>query len=306
MKNIMIFGIGGIGGYLGAMIGSRLPEASLTFIARGKHLEAIKEKGLRFVREGEEDRVVRPALAADSAASAGVQDLVFICVKSYDLAAACREIAPCVGPETIVVPVLNGMDIHGRIREHLSEGVLLSGATYVSAYISGPGVVRFQTGREVFVLGKSPDCPDFDPSGFLSFMKDAGVNCSWFDDPRPAIWRKYLFISPYSMVGAWSGKTMGALLEDPELKDTVDSIQREVYAVGLASGVDLEESDVKDAENFAAGLDYSTTTSFQRDYADPVRKNELDLYGGAVVRLGESLGVETPVAGRIYGELKNR
>ena len=304
MKNILIFGIGGIGGYLGAMIGSRLPEVQLTFIARGKHLETIRDKGLRFVREGEEDRMVHPSLATDSAAEAGAQDLVFICVKSYDLPAACRDIAPLVGEHTVIVPVLNGMDIHSRIREHLKEGVLLSGATYVSAYITEPGVVRYQTGRELFVLGKSSDCPDFDSGPLLHVLGAAGINCSWFDDPRPAIWRKYLFISPYSMVGAWSGKTMGAVLEDPELKSTVDEIQREVYAVGLASGVALTLSDVKDAENFAAGLNYTTTTSFQRDFSDPSRRNELDLYGGAVVRLGESLGVATPVTQRVYRELQ--
>ncbi len=306
MNSVTIFGIGGIGGYLGAVIGSRLPALDLTFIARGKHLEAIRNQGLTFRRDGHSDTLARPARAVDSSGNLGVQDLIFICVKAYDLEQACREIEELVDDHTVIIPVLNGMDIHTRIRKFLKKGILLSGATYVSSYIEKPGVIRFQTGREVFVLGKSPDCQDFNPSGLLAFLENAGVPFQWFDDPRPAIWRKYLFISPYSLMGAWSGKTMGAVLADPQLNSMVQTLQQEVYAVGLASGVNLTEDDVLDAQAFARGLNYECTTSFQRDFIDPSRKNELDLYGSAVVRLGHSLDVPTPQMERISRDLEKK
>ena len=224
-------------------------------------------------------------------------------MKSYDLEQACRDIEPLIDDHTLLIPILNGMDIHMRIRMYLNRGILLSGATYVSSYIEAPGIVRYQTGRELFVFGNSPDNGGYDPADFIVFLQKAGINGQWFDDPRPAIWRKFLFISPYSLLGAWSCKTMGALREDPELNRTVKTMVREVYELGRASGVSLTEDDVQDAENFTNGLDYATTTSFQRDYADPARKNELDLYGAAVVRLGESRGVATPVTERIWKEL---
>ncbi len=305
MHNITIFGIGGIGGYLGAKIGSHLPQARLNFIARGRHLETITAKGLTYKHPDSPDVVVHPAAATSSAENLGVQDLIFLCVKSYDLEQACREIEPLIGERTLLIPILNGMDIPLRIRQHLDRGILLSGATYVSSYIEAPGVVRYQTGRELFVFGNSPGSPDFDPAPLTSFLEKAGINARWFDDPRPAIWRKFLFISPYSLLGAWSGKTMGALREDPVLDGTVKTMVREVYELGLAAGVALTEEDVQDAERFTNGLEYNTTTSFQRDFADPSRKNELDLYGAAVVRLGESLGVATPVTKRIWLELRD-
>jgi 2-dehydropantoate 2-reductase len=110
MKRIVVFGMGGIGGYIGARVGLGIEKAAaagafvgkpeLVFVARGAHLEAIKAKGLRFRTPDGAESVIHPTLATDKPAEAGVADLVFLCVKGYDLEGACKAIVPMVGPNT--------------------------------------------------------------------------------------------------------------------------------------------------------------------------------------------------------------
>lgn len=308
MDRIMVFGIGGIGGYVGARIGGAAgktggPAHSLAFIARGPHLAAIASRGLRFRNPDGAESVVRPSIATDQAPSAGPVDLVFLCVKGYDLERACRSLAGSVGEGTVVVPLLNGADIHERVRSVIKTGIVLPAAIYISSSVAEPGLVVQAGGAGNLVLGRDPGRSDYDPSPLFALLDAAGIPYKWFDDPFPAIWTKYLFIASFGLVTGRTGLGIGEVMADPVWAEATKSIQREIAALAAAKGVALPPDAAEKAFSQGGSFPAKTTTSYQRDLAVPGKPNEGELFGGTIMRLGAELGVPTPVAERVYGEI---
>ncbi|MFW5643815.1 MAG: ketopantoate reductase family protein [Alkalispirochaeta sp.] len=315
MKQVVVFGMGGIGGYIGAHLGRALSqdiresnsahaaavgEPELTFVARGDHLGVIKERGLTFTGSSGETFTVRPARATAIVKEVGTADVVFLCVKGYGLTDACRQLRPVVGKDTAIIPLLNGADVHERIRQEISEGVVLPGAIYISSAISEPGHVVHAGGPGNIVLGREPGDLHYDPKGLLGLLKRAEIPTEWFDDPLPAIWTKYLFIASFGLTTAMSGKAIDEVIADRELATLTREIQNEIAAIAKAKGIKLP-ADAADAA-FEKGTAFppGTTTSFQRDVARTGAPNEGDLFGGTILRLGKELNVPTPTAEKVY------
>src|SRR5258707_15761983 len=134
--------IGGIGGPYGASLAKA--GADVTFVARGAHLAAMRQNGLRI--EGDRGEIlVRPAEATDDIAGIGAVDYVLLCVKLWDVESAGEQIRPIVGPETAVVPLQNGIDAADRLVPILAPEPVMGGSAFVTGTIVAPGVVR-QTG----------------------------------------------------------------------------------------------------------------------------------------------------------------
>src|SRR6056297_2307511 len=138
--HIAVFGIGGIGGFITGRIGNLLRNTdsagtSLSIVARGKHLEAIRNNGLTFVGPDGGSCTVHPAQAVDNPDELAPVDVFLLCVKGYDLDSAVDLIAPLVGRDTLVLPLLNGADIYERVRGRLPLGRVLPGAIYISSSI---------------------------------------------------------------------------------------------------------------------------------------------------------------------------
>lgn len=156
---IAIFGAGGIGGYLAGKLGERLGNrdtavSSLSLIARGAHLQAIRHGGLSFTEPEGSEHLIHPTAAADDFSEITPPDIIFLCVKGYDLRDAVAQIAPYVTGETVVIPLLNGADIYERVREGLSTATVLPGAIYISAAVTSPGRVEHKGGKGLVVLGR--------------------------------------------------------------------------------------------------------------------------------------------------------
>src|SRR5437867_3708867 len=139
---IAVVGTGGIGGPYGASLARA--GANVTFVARGAHLAALRENGLRI--EGDRGEThIRPAQATDDIASIGIVDFVLLCVKLWDVEKAGEQIRPIVGPRTAVVPLQNGIDAVDRLIPILGPGPVMGGSAFVTGTIVAPGVIR-QTG----------------------------------------------------------------------------------------------------------------------------------------------------------------
>ncbi len=198
-RHVCVFGVGGVGGYFGGRLAWWLasqtaPTWHVHFVARGAHLAAIDSRGLELDTPGARLTCV-PASASSDMKRLPVPDVVLLCVKGYGLDEALRQIAAHCGEDAVVIPLLNGVDIHERIRVHLPKARVLPACVFVGTHVDRPGVVSQAGGDGVIVLGGDPDDPDFVPVSFLSLLEDAGIRFTWFDDPRPAIWEKYVFIS---------------------------------------------------------------------------------------------------------------
>ena len=301
--NVCVFGVGGVGGYFGGRLAHWLssqtdPAWHVNFVARGPHLAAIDRSGLEL-NTSEARLVCRPTSASADITDMPVPDVVLVCVKGYGLDQALRQIAAHCRPDTIVIPLLNGIDIHERIRLLLPNALVLSACVFVGAHLDRPGVVSQAGGDGVIFLGRDPDHPDFVPVTFLSLLEDAGIRYRLFDDPRPAIWEKYIFISAFGLVTAASRRTLGEVLGDAALMEDVRGIMGEVVSLAASEGVAMAPDAIANAIAKASEFPPETKTSFQRDVEAGV-EDEGDLFGGTIIRLGTRHGVPTPSTTRVY------
>ena len=306
MKRILIFGMGGIGGYVASRLAALGSEIETIFIARTAHLEAIKSKGLRFRSPDGSETTIRPSIATDNPSSAGgTVDGVFICTKGYDLAGACRALVPVVGPRTIILPLLNGADIYERCRSVIQDGVVLPGGIYISSSVAEPGLVVQSGGKGNLFLGPEPGKKNVDYAPFKTLLDRASFPYEWQDDPFPAIWKKYLFIAAYGLVTGWTGKTIGEVIAEDELAGTTLAIQREIAAIALRRRINLPPDAAAAAFEKGRAFPPATKTSFQRDLETPGKPNEGELFGETILRLGKETGVPTPVTERVYGHIRD-
>lgn len=308
MKRIFVYGIGGIGGYIGAKLGSiaQREKLELVFIARGAHLAAIKAKGLRYRAPDGTESVAVPSLATDDPAAVSAADLVFLCVKGYDLEAACRALLPAVGPTTVIVPLLNGADIQERVREVIKTGIVLPAGIYISSTIAESGLVTHLGGKGNLFLGRDSGAAKYDGADLRALLDVASIPYEWSDDPQPAVWTKYLFIASYGLVTGMSGQPIGGVIADAKLASFVQGIQREIAALAVAKGIKLPADAAAAAFEKGKAFPAATKTSFQRDLEVPGKPNEGELFGGTILALGKKLGVPTPTTAEVYGAiLKN-
>jgi 2-dehydropantoate 2-reductase len=301
MKRVVVFGLGGIGGYIAAKLGATSAFGTeLIFIARGAHLKAIRDKGLRYRNPNGQDIIVRPFLATDNPAEAGNADMIFFCVKGYDLKSACEAASPMVGHETVILPLLNGADIYERVRSVISGCIVLPGCIYISSSIAEPGVVFHLGGKGNIFLGGEPGRDDFDPAPLLDLLEKGGIPHEWLEDPLPAIWTKYIFIAPYGLVTGMSAKTIGEVIADQHLASLVQGIQKEIAAIAGAKGIHLPDDAAQKAFESGKAFPFDTKTSFQRDLEVLGNPHEGDIFGGTILRLGRETGVPTPVTAGVY------
>jgi 2-dehydropantoate 2-reductase len=226
--------------------------------------------------------------------------MIFLCVKGYDLKSVCQAASPIVGPETVILPLLNGADIYERVRFVISGGIVLPGGIYVSSSIAEPGVVFHSGGKGNIFLGSEPGRDDFDPAPLLNLLQKADIPYEWLHDPLTAVWKKYIFIAPYGLVTGMSGKTIGEVIADPQLAALVRGIQKEVAAIAKKKGIHLPEDAAEKAFESGKSFPFDTKTSFQRDLEVPGKPHEGDIFGGTIMRLGKETGVSTPVTADVY------
>lgn len=304
---IAIYGAGGVGGYYGAVLARAGHDVSL--VARGAHLEAIRQAGLRVLSPAGQF-TVHPAAATDDPATIGPVDAVIVAVKSPHLAAVRNGIGPLLGPGTLVVPLLNGVDAHENLLPAVGRERMGKGLTRIIAEISHPGEIR-HVGLEPYVAmaewdgGSSPRV-----EALVSALTEAGVDAEVPPDIDAALWFKFLMICSIGGVCAVCRMPVGPVRALPETRDLLLRAMQEVADVARARGVDLLPDAVTRALTIADTLPPEGTSSLQRDLAAGV-PSELDNWNGAAVRLGTEAGVETPVQSFIYsvllpGEIKAR
>jgi 2-dehydropantoate 2-reductase len=306
VSHLAVLGVGGVGGYFGGLVAAtvangRDPSWAVHFIARGDHLAHLQERGLTLDASGERI-LTRPASAVATLAEAPVPDVVLLCVKGYDLDEAARQMAARCDARTAVVPLLNGVDVCERIRGTVTAGYVLPACALVGTHLERPGYVRQEGGDGRLFLGADPVHPEYVPESLLRLLGRSGVAYSWFDDARPAVWEKFLFISAFGLVTATSGMTVGEVLLDKSAMCDVTGIMGEVVGIAALEGVDLPEDAASVALAKARAFPFETKTSLQRD-VEAGRRHEGDTFGGAIARLGERHGLDTPSTRRVYARL---
>ncbi|HML09237.1 MAG TPA: 2-dehydropantoate 2-reductase, partial [Stellaceae bacterium] len=225
---IAIVGAGGIGCIYGASLAKA--GAEVIFIARGAHLAAMKENGLRI--EGDRgETVLDKVQATDSPAEVGTVDYAIFCVKLWDVESAGAAIRPMVGPETAVIPQQNGVDAHERLIPILGSDAVMAGTAWVTGSIVAPGVVR-QTGTyQRLIYGEVDGRMSQRGQALANLCAEAGFAGEFEPDVLVPIWEKFIGIVPLSSVNALTRVPLGVYREDPELWALVEGALNETIAV---------------------------------------------------------------------------
>jgi 2-dehydropantoate 2-reductase len=297
---IAVFGAGGVGGYFGGRLAQAGEE--VTFIARGEHLQALKRDGLTVESVAGDFRLA-PVQATDDPSDVGPVDVVLVAVKAWQVPDAAATMRPMLGPETVVVPLENGVEAADQLAQVAGPERVAMGLCRIISAIAAPGVIRHVGADPYIAFGFADGRADARLVALRErFARARGVTAEIPTDIEVAIWRKFLLIVTFSGICAVTRAPIGAVRSLPETRALLEQSLAEVYELGRSRGVALTQAALDAALAFMDGLPPEATASMQRDILNG-RPSELESQSGAVVRLGEASGVETPLHRFIYRSL---
>lgn len=296
---ILVVGAGGTGGYFGGLL-ARAGE-DVTFLARGAHLAALRAHGLT-VRSRLAGDFTLPVTATDDLAAVGPVDLVLFCVKMYDIPSASAGLGTVVGPETVVLPIQNGIDAAEMLSQAVGAEHVLGAAAYVTSQIAAPGVIVQSAGPGTLDLGELTGGQSDRPRQLAPTFQTAGIATGLPPDIRVTLWEKFIFICAFSGVTALTRLTIGQALAHPATLDLFTEVLREGEAVARAQGVALPAEIVERLMARMRGTGATARGSMAVDLLAGHRL-EIDALNGTMARLGHAQTVPTPLNFAIYAAL---
>ncbi|HKY29037.1 MAG TPA: 2-dehydropantoate 2-reductase [Pyrinomonadaceae bacterium] len=297
---VVVFGTGGVGGYFGGRVAQAGED--VTFIARGEHLRAIQNTGLK-VDSLNGDFSIYPAKATNNVNEVGEADLVIVGVKAWQVPEAAREMKPLVGSNTLVLPLQNGVDAVPQLASELGAEHVIGGLCRIVCFVVEPGHIRHAGFTPSIVIGELDNRRTERITRIEQLFKRAGLEITIAPDIHVALWMKFLFIASFSGVGAVANTPAGKLRTDPELRAQIVKAMEEIYALGHARGISLPPNAIETAMGAVDALPEDATSSMQRDIAAG-KPSELESQNGAVVRMARESGVEVPTHEFIYQSLR--
>lgn len=296
---VAVYGTGGVGAYFGA----RLAEAGneVAFIARGAHLDAIRANGLR-VDSVLGDMLVKPALASDSTLGLGPVDFVLLGVKTWQVADVVPALKPLLGPDTLIVPLQNGVETADALAAALGPEHAAGGVCGGFCFIVGPGHIKHIGGVTFIKFGELDRKKSARVERLRAEFAKAKVDVDVPDDIRVSLWEKLLLVVPFGGIGAVSRAPIGIIMNTRETRALLVTGMQEVAAVAHAQSVRLPPETLERTLALLDGTTPTGTSSLQRDIAAG-KPSELDAWTGAIVRLGATHRVPTPLHTFLYAAL---
>jgi len=290
---IAIYGSGGVGGFFGA----RLAQAGneVHFIARGAHLQAMKQKGLKVESGAGNIHLPKPNLHEDPA-EIGPVDIVMYAVKLGDVESAAQQLKPLLHERTVVIPFQNGVESPEIVAKAIGKKHVLPGVAYIATGISAPGVVTHTGTMQRLQVGAGAEA-------FVAAAKAAGINIEQAEDIDKARWEKFVFLVGLSGVTTLTRQPVGVCRADPDIRATFKAAMTETWALGRKRGVRLADDFIADRMKFVDGLHAEMKTSMQHDL-EAGKPLEAPWLCGAVVRMSQESGLDAPVNRAIYAALK--
>jgi len=301
---IVVVGIGGVGGYFGGLLAiqyEKSDEIEICFLARGEHLRQIKENGLKIIH-GTTEFIARPAIATDNAGELGIADYILICTKSYDLYATIEQIKPCIDQNTILLPLLNGVESVERIKKILPEANVLEGCVYIVSSVKEAGVIENIGINQKLFFGL--DHVRNDKLILLEkILLNSGIEATLSDNISTVVWEKFIFISAIATATSYLDCSVGKLIAENE--ETLIQLIEEVKSIAFAKGISFNPDITSYIINYNKQLPFDSTSSMHRDYQNMKLNTEVETLTGYVVRSGLELNIETPAFTKAYRHLKS-
>jgi 2-dehydropantoate 2-reductase len=298
-----ILGSGAVGGFYGAKLARAGHD--VTFIARGAHLAAIRERGL-FVRSATLGDFTVHAPAEEDTTQVGSVDVVILAVKAYDNATALRSIRPMLGPDSAVLTIQNGVDSSHDVAAVVGEPPVIGGTTYIATALISPGVIE-QTGvhrRIVFgeVFGELPRLSTR-VRAIHDALSSADIQSEAVDDGRVPIWEKFIFLVTLAGFTGGARLPIGPLWSDPQIRERFLDGCREVERVARAEGVQVRSDVIERISSYVNGIPGSMRSSLLIDLSQG-KRIEVEALQGSVVRRAARADVPVPIMSTLYALLK--
>jgi 2-dehydropantoate 2-reductase len=293
--NIVVFGAGGVGGYFGG----KLAQAGndVTFIARGKHLQAIKSNGL-LIKSIQGDFKVHPKVT-DDVTNIKNPDLVILGVKSWQVEDVAVQLKPIIREHTMVLPLQNGADNADKLKAVLPHENVLAGLCKIVSRLESPGIIDHFAFDPEIVFGEYDNENSKRVQNLSMLFDNAGIKNKVSEDIHLDIWKKFLFIATVSGIGALTRVEFGAMRDDEHIRQIMYQTANEIVAVANVKGIALTNDDIEMILKIVDNLNAKTTASMQRDIMDG-RPSELDNFNGYIVRQGKELHITTPANSFTY------
>jgi len=290
MARFAIMGSGGVGGYFGARLAAA--GSDVTFIARGAHLDAIRDAGLR-IESSLGDVTVHPARATDRPGDIGPVDVVLFATKLWDTEAAGEACRPLMGPDTAVVSLQNGVDAEDCLAALLGSDHIMGGVSQIAAVIERPGVIRHNGDFATIIFGERNGATTARAEALRDALTGAGIKTILSDQVDKAIWQKFIMLVGLSALTTVTGQPIGPIRDNVETKHLLEQVMTETAAVAGVRGIADSDEILAKTLTFVDGLPAAMTSSMAGDRARGNRL-ELDWLSGAVARIGAEVGVATP------------
>ena len=298
-----VLGSGAVGGYFGAKLARAGQD--VTFVARGAHLEAIRQKGLDVRSAQLGDFIVRAPAESDTT-RIGAVDVVIVSVKAYDNATALPMLEPMIGSETVVLTLQNGVDSADECAAIVGERHVLGGTTYVATALEGPGLI-VQTGvHRSIIFGEV-----FSDRGRISrrvqaiadVLSSADIQTTAAADARGPIWDKFVYLVAFSGFTGASRLAIGHIWQYPHVQEMFYACSREIAAIAHAEGVTISANRFDTLKEYMAKLPPTTRSSLLIDL-EQGKRIEVEALQGAAVRRAAKHGVPVPIVSTLYALLK--
>lgn len=303
MLKYMIIGAGGTGGALGAYMARAGKD--VTFIARGAHLKAMQEHGLRVIRMCDEF-TINPVKVCDMEHCWITPDVIFVCVKGYSVDGVIPFIRRIAGPDTVVIPILNVYGTGGRMQKKLPDILVTDGCMYIASQRKEPGVILMSGDilRVVFGVRRKQD---FRPvlKEVEQDLQESEIKGILSDDIRRDALQKFAYVSPQGACGLYYDIPAGPMQKPGEYRDTFAELVHEIDLLAQAQDIHFEGDIVQSNLDILDHVAPDMTTSMQKDIAAG-RDSEIDGLIGEVLRMAEEYHVKLPLYEKIAADLKQR
>ncbi len=306
-KHIVIIGLGGVGGYFGFKINQTNETDKkhyISFIARAKTYETVKEKGLVLLSSEHKNNVTKPDAIYQSISEIQNSDLVFICVKEYDLENVCNQLSKVITKNTILLPIMNGADIYDRIRKIIPNNIILPSCVYVASHIKEKGIVEHKGKAGKLIFGKDPKHTSENIDWIVNLIESSKIDFEFKENSLVDIWTKFIFIASFGLITAKYNSSIGAVCSIELQKDEATKIMVEIKSIADKKGIYLQDNIILKTFEKASTFPPKTPTSLQLDVNSGKEDNELELFAGAIINYGKEMNIYTPFTESLYQEIK--
>ena len=299
----LIAGTGGVGGSIAGFLA--LAGKDVACIARGEHLAAIREYGLRLHSDFKGEHTLHiPACTAEE--YQGKADVIFVCVKGYSVDSITDLIRWASKPETVVIPILNVYGTGPRIQRLVPGVTVLDGCIYIVGFLSGKGEIT-QMGkifRLVYGAHKGTIVSRETLEAVQRDLQESGIKAEISDDINRDTFIKWSFISAMAVTGAYYDVPMGEVQKPGEVRDTFIGLSRESAELGRKLGIDIPADLVEYNLKVIDKLDPQSTASMQKDMA---RGHESEVQGLLfdLIAAAEAKGIDVPTYRMVAGKFRN-